>query len=158
MFEHQRLARTCQVPSTKVAVNGQMVRLAPGPVEIIDEVPSGRLAVDGTSLVPMGGVVLRERKRLLFNGSVVATVVLDGEGELLADPQVTLSGLVDMEEDNRLHDDVLDAVEDAVDEMPARKRREDGAVEEAVRWELRALLRAALGKRPNVSVHVVRLD
>lgn len=158
MFEHQRLARACQVPSTKVAVNGQMVRLAPGPVEIVDEVPSGRLAVDGTSLVPLGGVVLRERKRLLFNGSVVATVVLDGEGEMLADPQVTLSGLVDMEEDARLHDDVLDAVEDAVDEMPARKRREDGAVEEAVRRELRALLRAALGKRPNVSVHVVRLD
>ncbi len=158
LFEHQRLARACQVPSTKVAVNGQIVRLAPGPVEIIDEVTSGRLAVDGTNLVPMGGAVLRERKRLMFNGSVVATVVLDGEGELLSDPQVTLSGLVDMDEDVRFHDDALDAVEDAIDEMPKRKRTEDGAVEEAVRRELRAFMRAALGKKPSVSVHVVRLD
>ena len=158
LYEHQRLARNCQVPATKVAVNGQMMRLAPGPVEIVDEVDSGRLAVDGTGLVPMGGAVLRERKRLLFNGAVVATVVLDGVGELLADPQVTLSGLVDMEEDDRFHGDALDAIEDAIDELPPRKRSEDGAVEEAVRREIRAFMRAAIGKKPSVSVHVVRLD
>lgn len=158
LFEHQRLARNCQVPATEVAVNGQVMRLAPGPVEIVDEVDVGRLAVDGTGLVPIGGTVLRERKRLLFNGAVVATVVLDGDGELLADPQITLNGLVDTEADAQFHDDALDAIEDAIEELPQRKRGEDGAVEEAIRRELRAFMRTAIGKKPGVSVHVVRLD
>ena len=39
MIEHAALARACQVPETIVAPNGTLVRLAPGPAEIIDHVP-----------------------------------------------------------------------------------------------------------------------
>ena len=38
MIEHAALARACQVPETIVAPNGTLVRLAPGPAEIIDHV------------------------------------------------------------------------------------------------------------------------
>ena len=39
LIEHAALARACQVPETIVAPNGTLVRLAPGPAEIIDHVP-----------------------------------------------------------------------------------------------------------------------
>ena len=51
---HERacaLARSLQVPQAVVLENGHMVRLAPGRAEIIDEVPSGRLYLDGRVLV-----------------------------------------------------------------------------------------------------------
>ena len=41
MVEHAALARACQVPETIVAPNGTLVRLAPGPAEIIGHVPVG---------------------------------------------------------------------------------------------------------------------
>jgi ribonuclease J len=50
MVEHAALARTCQVPETIVAPNGTMVRLAPGPAQIIDHVHAARLARDGELL------------------------------------------------------------------------------------------------------------
>ena len=43
MAEHARLAKSLQVPEALVPANGQLYRLAPGPAELIDEVPSGRI-------------------------------------------------------------------------------------------------------------------
>ena len=59
MVEHAALARGCQVPETVVAPNGTLVRLAPGPAEIIDQVHAGRLARDGDSVVPLDGEALQ---------------------------------------------------------------------------------------------------
>ena len=95
MIEHAALARTCQVPETIVAPNGTLVRLAPGLAEIIDHVPSGRLARDGDGLVPVDGASLRERRKLLWNGAAAATLVVDKRGKDLAAPQVSLRGFED---------------------------------------------------------------
>ena len=65
-----------------------MVRLAPGRAEIIDEVPSGRLYVDGGMLTPENGDALRERRHAAFNGVLIVSVVLDGKGRMAADSQV----------------------------------------------------------------------
>src|SRR5262249_47757757 len=51
MHEHARIAEALQVPQAIIAVNGQMVRLAPGRAEIIDETPAGRLHLDGKLLI-----------------------------------------------------------------------------------------------------------
>ena len=49
---HAELARMCQVPHAIVPENGNMIRLAPGVPEIVDDVTAGRLAVDGDRLLP----------------------------------------------------------------------------------------------------------
>ena len=51
LAEHAELARRASVPQVLVCRNGDLVRLAPGPAEIIDEVPSGRLYKDGSLLI-----------------------------------------------------------------------------------------------------------
>ncbi len=95
MVEHAALARACQVPETIVAPNGTLVRLAPGPAEIIDHVPAGRLARDGDGVVPLDGAALRERRKLLWNGAAAATLVIDGRGRAVAPPVVSLRGIED---------------------------------------------------------------
>jgi ribonuclease J len=86
---HAELAEICQVPETFVAPNGTVLRLAPGPAEVVDEVFSGRLALDGNRLISMGGSVLRERRVMMHNGTAVATLVVDRNGTLQADPQIS---------------------------------------------------------------------
>ena len=60
-----------------VIENGDMVRLDRGGAAIVDEVPAGRIASDGKSLLPIGGAVLQQRRRVGIDGSVVATLVVD---------------------------------------------------------------------------------
>src|SRR5215212_9136665 len=51
LSEHAAIARALQVPEVVVCENGDLVRLAPGPAAIIDEVPAARIYKDGRLLV-----------------------------------------------------------------------------------------------------------
>src|SRR5438105_14534597 len=92
LIAHAELASECQVQQPLVIQNGDMVRLAPSGASVVDEVPVGRLASDGKSLLPLGGGVLQQRRRLGSDGSVVATLVVDRRGWLAAPPQISMIG------------------------------------------------------------------
>ena len=159
LHEHRRLARRCQTPQSIVAINGEIVRLAPGPAAIVETVHSGRLAVEGENLLPVDGPVIRERRRLMENGAAVATVVVDAKGELLEDAVVTLAGLGGQDDgrEDALYDDMIDAVDEAVEGLSASGRRDDEILEQAVRAAIRRVIRNETGKRPATDVHVVRV-
>jgi ribonuclease J len=61
LMEHAAFAADLQVPQQVTPRNGDMVRLAPGRAEIIDEVPAGRLFVDA-------GVLTRRTARRCASG------------------------------------------------------------------------------------------
>jgi len=155
MVEHAALARACQVPETIVAPNGTLVRLAPGPAEIIDHVPVGRLARDGDGLVPLDGSSLRERRKLLWNGSAAATVVIDGKGRAVAPPKVSLRGIED--EDGMLAKAIVASLREMLADLSPSERSDDGRIEEAARQAVRRVVRAHLGKKPLTDVHIVRI-
>ena len=157
LLEHADLARLCQVPKQVVIGNGDMLKLAPGEPEIVGQVQTGRLAMDGTRLVPADSVVLRDRNRMMYNGSAVITVVLDRAGKLLGEPQVSAVGLLDPEHEAEEHEAVVEAVKEAVAELPASARRDDEVTREAVRVAVRRHLKKSHGKKPLTDVHLVRV-
>lgn len=154
--EHERLARKCQIPHAVIAENGTMLRFSKSGVEAIDHVETGRLAVDGNRLVPIGGTIIRERNKLRINGAAVATVVVDEDGKLVGDPQLTVQGVLDDSEDESW-EFAVDAIIDAVNDLPRKKRRDDDEIAEAARIAVRRSLRETIGKRPVTDVHVVRI-
>ena len=87
-MEHAILAKEMMVPETVTPRNGDMVRLAPGPAAIIDEVPSGRLFVDGSMLVEEAGEALRERRHAASNGVLVVSFAMDKRGKIVSDIDV----------------------------------------------------------------------
>jgi ribonuclease J len=155
MIEHAALARKCQVPETIVAPNGALVRLAPGPAEIIDHVHAGRLARDGDGVVQLEGGTLRDRRKLLWNGAAAATIVIDGKGRPVAPPKVSLRGIED--EDGTLALAVMGGLNEMLADLSAAERRDDGRIEEAARQAVRRVVRAHLGKKPLTDVHIVRI-
>ncbi len=157
MIEHAALARACQVPETIVAPNGTLVRLAPGPAQIIDHLPTGRLARDGDGgpVVPVDAASFRERRKLLWQGAAAATLVLDGKGRALAPPKVSLRGIDD--EDGELAEDIVEALQEMVAKLSANDRRDDKRIEEAARQAVRRVIRTQLGKKPLTDVHIVRI-
>ncbi|HMA49248.1 MAG TPA: ribonuclease J [Magnetospirillaceae bacterium] len=157
LMEHADLARLCQVPKQVVIGNGDMLKLAPGEPEIVGQVQTGRIALDGARLVPADSVVLRDRNRMMYNGSAVITVVLDRAGKLLGEPQVSAVGLLDPEHEAEEHEAVVEAVREAIAELPASARRDDEVTREAVRVAVRRHLKKSHGKKPLTDVHLVRV-
>jgi ribonuclease J len=154
--EQASLARECQIPHSAIAENGTMLKLSKGRPVPVNHVETGRLAVDGKRLVPIGGTVIRERNRLRMNGSAVATVVVNDAGNIVSDPQLTVQGLLS-DDDDENWEFAVDAIIDAVNGLPPDKARDDDHVAESARIAVRRSLRATIGKRPVTDIHVVRV-
>jgi ribonuclease J len=159
LLEHAAFARDLQVPQQVTPRNGDMVRLAPGRAAIIDEVPAGRLYVDGGMVTVENGDALRERRHAASNGMLAVSVVLDGKNKIISGPQVRALGLPS-EPDYPL-EDILDDLADEAEQALGRLRGEDRDLEESIETALsRAVKKASQriwGRRPVVETTVLRL-
>ncbi|MEP3124524.1 MAG: ribonuclease J [Nisaea sp.] len=154
---HARLARECQVPESVVPGNGSLIRLQEGNVETIGWVPTGMLTVDGGRIIPLESSVIGDRKKMLFNGAVSATVLLNGKDQLHSDPVLTFKGIADEGEIDALSDTAKDLIWETVGALGKKARADDDEVGEAVRRAVRRVVRAEYGKRPVTTVHVLRV-
>jgi ribonuclease J len=161
LVEHVRFAETLQVDQSVLVENGALLRLAPGPAQIVDYVHAGRLIVDGSTLVGVESHTLQERRRIMWNGVAFVSLVVGGDGALLADPKVSAQGLLHDGPDENKAETVLAAVamdvRDAVRALTVRARGNDDTLIEAARVAVRRHLKSARDKRPVVEVQITRL-
>ncbi len=153
MSEHADLAEEAGA-ETILLEDGDVLRIAPGGLRVVDSAEVGRLAVDGDRLLPLSGAALAARRKMLANGVVMASLVVDQSGRLLADPAVSAPGLFD---DAAEAGGLALRLGDAVADLPAPVRRDDDALREAARGALRRAVNQALSKRPSVEVHLLRV-
>ncbi|CAN1502034.1 COG0595 mRNA degradation ribonucleases J1/J2 (metallo-beta-lactamase superfamily) [Caulobacteraceae bacterium] len=159
LLEHAAFARDLQVPQTVSPRNGDMVRLAPGRAEIIDEVPAGRLYIDGGMVTPENGDALKERRHAAFNGVLMVTIALDGKGRIVSGPQIRAIGLAgdaDFPLDEALDDLCRDA-EQAVKKVPAEERAFDEIVESALSRVVKKGAFRIWERKPVVETTVLRI-
>jgi ribonuclease J len=150
---HARLAERLDVSEVVRARNGALVRLAPGPAKIIDDVPVGRLYRDGALITRADDGQVRERRKLSFAGSVAVSLVLSDKGALLADPEVALSGLPATDLQGVSFETIArDAAIGTIESIPRPRRKDQALVSEAVRRGVRAAVNQAWGKKPVCSV------
>jgi ribonuclease J len=135
--------------------DGDILTLVPQQPAVTDSAPVGRMVVDGNRLVPLKGEVMNARRRMLFNGVVVASLAVDHAGNLLGSPKVSAPGLLDQEDPDtgRAAEEFADTLRD----LPANLRRDDDALQDAARAALRRTLGRRFGKRPLVDVHLIRV-
>lgn len=154
LVEHARFAQSLQVPHGIVPRNGDLIRLAPGEPDVVEQVPAGRLAIDGDELIPLQGGTLGVRRKLAFNGAAAVTLVVDARGKLLADPQVMLAGVVNFEVED-IEDEIAEEIADAIEVLKAS--RDDSALEQAAVRAMRSYLRSLTGRKPVCQVQIVRM-
>lgn len=160
MLEAQaELARQCQIPHVLVPSNGSVICLGPGAPEVIDHVQTGLLAVEKSRIISTSHTSISERRKLQFSGTVHVTLVVNGRGDLVADPQVSTVGLINEEnpEEKKILTGILDEIEDTLADMEREDLYDDHAVHEEVRIGVRRYVQVKLGMKPKTTVHVVRV-
>lgn len=160
MLEAQaELARKCQVPHVIVPNNGSVICLGPAVPEVIDHVPTGLLAVEKSRIISANHTSITERRKLQFSGTVHVTLVINGRGDLIADPQISTVGLLDENnpEEKRIMMDLMGEIEDTLADMVREDLYDDHAVHEEVRIGVRRFIQVVLGIKPKTTVHVVRV-
>jgi ribonuclease J len=162
LSRHSELATELGIKEAPVIENGDVLRLYPGPVKVIDHVATGRLALDGGQITASDSKTLQSRKRMMFNGIAFVVVVLDNKQKSVMTPRVTIRGVLDHADslaEADLHDKSVEAAEQGLVSMKSDRRGDDSAIFDAVSVSVRRVLKqASKGRRPAVEVEVVRLN
>ena len=151
MAEQARFALAHGVPNALVQSNGDVVRLAPGNPEIVGQERTGRLILDGDTIIAADGATMNERRRLSWYGLIAVAFALDGDDNLLGEPQIRLHG-VPIEEDV---EDFLEEANDAAVKAVRDNRGDYDKLRESVRLAVRRVATSWTGKKPIVEVMIV---
>ncbi|MGP8233713.1 MAG: ribonuclease J [Methylovirgula sp.] len=158
LAEHALFAAERGIETVVKARNGDVVVLAPGDPAIVDEVPHGQIARDGTILLPLESEPIRARQRLAFAGVATIAIAIDRKGEMAGVPDVVLTGLPEKTEAGVSLDEIVDAaVFQTFESLPRPKRRDANVVSGAVEKAVRAAVGVVWGKKPTVHVLVIEI-
>jgi ribonuclease J len=153
MMEQARFAKARGIPHGIVQKNGDLIRLAPdGPAKIGEE-KVGRLVLDGDVILHADGGTMNERRRLALAGLISVAVTLDGEDRLQGAVAVDMQG-IPVEEDR---DAFLREAGEAAAEAVAKGAGNEDKLREAIRLAVRRCATDWTGKKPVVSVLLVRI-
>ncbi|MCA3692344.1 ribonuclease J [Aquidulcibacter sp.] len=159
LMEHAKFALSLQVPEALAVKNGDMIRLAPGPAAVIDEVPNGRLLVDGDAIIASDSETIRDRIRLGEHGYVMVSIAIDAKGRIKAGPDVRARGLSERNgspAEGRL-EQLADAAEEAFNRLKPDQRMDEETAEGFVMRAVRKACDRIFNKRPIVDVVVMTI-
>lgn len=160
MEKHAALAKECGVGQAIIPANGKVIEIAKeGIASYVGEIKAGILAVEGGRIVAVDHEAILTRKRIMWNGSAVVTVVVDDAGTLVADPKVTALGLLDENSDLDVQyiQDVVKEIKKVIKNMPKHEREDDAVLAEAVRITARRFFNERFDRKPQTRVHLVRI-
>ena len=157
--KHAELARECGATDTQIAVNGKVIEISQECLRVVGEVKSGVLAIEGGRVVAIDHEAILTRKRMMWNGSAVVTIVVDAKGNLAADPRVTAMGLLDEkeEQDAKLLEEVAQDIRKKIANSPRDLRENDEALSELTRITARKFFQERFDRKPQTRVHLVRI-
>lgn len=157
--EHAKYSKTLGASQAIAPRNGDLIRLAPGHAEIIDEVPTGRMVLDGNHLVSLDAKPLKERRKLGWAGICSISMVFYKNSTLASAPRVTLFGTAREDEDNlSIIDEITEEITEAIRDLAPKSRLDDDAVNLASKRATRNVLDDLWGKRPVITIHIHRIQ
>jgi len=149
---HRNFAQAHGIRDVLIPRDGHIFRLAPGPLDDIDEAPFGRLHVDGRLIVPGEDGPAKQRRKLAYVGIIFVSVVIDSRAELAADIELITDGVP-----AGIEGDLMEAAEQAFGSTPKPRRKDVNQLAETIRTSVRRAADLIWGKKPIVKVSVVKV-
>lgn len=112
LIKHAETAKSVGIPAENMVVinNGDIVELTESNIRIGGKVPSGIELVDGSRAGVVNAQVLKERQQLAEDGVVTVAAVISWQGQLIAQPQIHLRGVVTSLDKAQLQDKVQESI------------------------------------------------
>jgi ribonuclease J len=154
---HSELAKSLGVKHPMLIQNGDILKLAPGEPEVIDQCMSGRLYFDGNKLVPSDSYHLSERKRMSFNGILNITCVLNKKLRLNSPPIISCNGIDLFDE---YDDDIIDSLEEEIYNFfdnTNNLSKKDSKVHKKLESVSKNFIFKRTRKKPLTNIHLVHI-
>ena len=112
---------------------------------------NGNVLVDGVSIGGVSDIVLRDRRHLSQDGTVIVTISLDrSNGEVLSGPDIMARGFIEPELATAIFDETVEKVLAALDELNDTEGADLDTVRLTIHEVVAKFLKKKTGRRPVV--------
>lgn len=131
--------------------NGDVLELDKRKAEIVDEVTSGNVLVDGLGVGDVGNIVLRDRKHLSEDGLIIVVLTLSKEdGSTIAGPDIISRGFVYVREADDLMEEAKKKVVLAIEDCQRRNIKDWSSIKNAIRDSLKKYIYQTMKRNPMI--------
>jgi len=142
-----------------IMTSGDVLEIGETGAEVVDEVQSGGILVDGLGVGDVGNIVLRDRQYLAENGIIIVVMTLEKyTNQLLAGPDLVTRGFVYVRESENLMEDARDVVYDAVNECLENKISDWGKIKLVVKNSLNEFLWKKMKRSPMIIPIIMEVE
>jgi len=117
LVKHAQLAQLVGVERDNIfiAENGSVIEFTRHGAKIAENVPAGRVLIDGLGIGDVGNIVLRDRKQLSQDGILIAVVTISrSNGAIMAGPDIVTRGFVYVRDSEEMIHEVKDMVRETL--------------------------------------------
>ena len=150
--EHSRFAKSCGISHVVMPRNGDVLLLNGDKIETVGEVPTDILGVDRNQITSINSQLVKNRKRIAYNGSVFITAVLNEnwQPEYL---DISSIDILDEETWTKLAEEIRADMLKAIPEEAIKLNRRESAVKEYISAKIRKRIYNQTGIKPVVFMH-----
>ena len=150
---HAQLAESMGIApgNIYIAGNGKQVELTKRKMSVVEDVPAGKVFVDGYGVGDVGSAVIRERKRLAEDGLIIISAVIEKDtGMLVSGPDIVSRGFVYVKDSEQLIAEAKLVSQIVIDECVHEGIVEWGTIRNRIRDDISRLLYDRTKRNPMV--------
>ncbi len=151
--KHAQLAESMNIAPGNIFIvdNGRQIELTKRKMTVLENVPAGKVFVDGYGVGDVGNAVIRERKRLAEDGLIIISAVIEKEtGMLISGPDIVSRGFVYVRDSEQLIAEAKLVAQIAIDECVYEGRIDWGTIRNRIRDDISHLLYERTKRSPMV--------
>ena len=150
---HAQLAESMGIAPGNIYIegNGKQVELTKRKMAVVEDVPAGKVFVDGYGVGDVGSAVIRERKRLAEDGLIIISAVIEKDtGMLVSGPDIVSRGFVYVKDSEQLIAEAKLVSQIVIDECVHEGIVEWGTIRNRIRDDISRLLYDRTKRNPMV--------
>lgn len=136
LAKHAQLATSMGMKDENIVIAeiGNVIETDGNSIQIVSQVPSGRVMVDGLGVGDVGSIVLRDRKHLAQDGLIIIVVGVDRvSNTIVAGPDIISRGFVYVRESEELMDESRHILLEALSNCTSNDLKEWGTLKTKLR-------------------------
>ena len=165
--EHAKFSKSVGIKNIVRVTNGSCVVLDQSVPQVVGEVVSGYLGVDGNSLIDIKSPVIKQRRVIAENGVIIVHIEINRRGSLLKTPALRGPGLFDVSQDKDiilyLSEMLFKHLKSGMKNyVSVRKNKSvninESGIQNEIKSILKKLLKQSIAKTPLIEVLVTCVD
>ena len=155
---HGMIAKNCNVNFCLEPVNGSIIKISHNSPEILGNIETGAVIPDGTQLIDKDSIIFSQRRKMLWNGSVSASVIIDESGDVVSPIQLFQNGLTEGDSEREWFSETLEEIEESIFSLNNSKKLDDSVIKDSIRKSIKYVTKTFFSRDPIINIHVIRIN